>query len=552
MTRNLHLRIDPIQRLRVRLVRGLLLFAAVVTTMTVIGQSVTTAFSLAMTSEVLLAISVTSWGLLLLSFMPQVVPVLFIATPMLLVLASFGVDDNSNRAIVLLVACALSGVLHSRRVFLGTSLLVVLSFGALVSLRIPADATPLELVGSILTLVGFVSTPIAVGFVVLAFTQTLRNALDAAQRGVALLENSAAIGGIFSGEYDEKVLASVAAEAIQENIQADRVQVFVLSDNEESLRYVSGTGVGHENLLATQYAIPMDSPSALTRSARAREVIVVRGSAIGTERNRSSLDFMPATRAEMIFPILDKEVTLGVIDVQNSRDEILPEISVKAVQILINQFAAALQNARLFHEQEQSMLENKRLFLDAQTSYREVERLNQQLTREVWAQYLETPRRASGITLDEQTLQPDAPWTQRMVEASRRRRPVRETQADHQRIAMPIELRGEVIGAVEIETEVNADYDSTIELMRAVSQRLANSLETARLFEVERETSVQEQRLSELVTQYQSAATVDELLQITLKEMATTLGAQDGSIRLGILDHPPETVASEPQGGEST
>ncbi|MCA9913721.1 MAG: GAF domain-containing protein, partial [Anaerolineae bacterium] len=344
----------------------------------------------------------------------------------------------------------------------------------------------------------------------------------------------------------------IAVEAIQQNFGAEHVQIFLLSDDGADLRFVAGTGAGEMNLLSSLYAVPMSSGSALARSAKTREVIVVRGTSAQQEHQRSSLDFLPTSRSEFIFPVRDQEITLGVIDVQNSRDELISELNVKAMQILINQFSAALQNARLFHEQEEGMLENKRLFLEAQARLRENEQLNQRLTRDLWSQYLSASRRATGIMLDDDTLQVEGQWTQRMLEASRRKRIVRETQKDQQSIALPIELRGEVIGALEIETSSHADYDSTGELMRAVSQRLANSLETARLFEVERDASVQEQRLSDLVTQYQSAATVDELLQITLTELATTLGAEEGSIRLGLMDQVdlPASGAQLPRGGD--
>lgn len=542
---------DILQRFRVRLVRGLLIFAAVVTTLTYFGQQFE-AITLTMPEDLLLTLALVSWGLLVLSFWQLSVSVLYTIIPLLLAVTSFGLDNTSDRVVTLLVASALAGIMLNRRMFAGVVVLVIVSFGDIVLQRLPADYSTTDVMAGILSLVGFAATPIAVGMVMLTFTRTLRQALDTARSGVILLENSAGIGGLFSQVNDERLLASIAVEAIQQNFAADHVQIFLMSEDGADLRFVAGTGVGEMNLLTSLYAVPLSSDSVLARAAKTREVMVVRGAAVQHERKRSSLDFLPSTRAEFIFPIRDQDQTLGVIDLQNSEDALIPELDVKAMQILINQFAAALQNARLFHEQEQSMLENKRLFLEAQARLRENEQLNQRLTRDLWSQYLSATKRASGITLDDEVLLPESAWTQRMLDASRRKRTVRETTTGQQTIAMPIELRGEVIGALEIETSAHADYDSTVELMRAVSQRLANSLETARLFEVERDASIQEQRLSDLVTQYQSAATVDELLQITLKELATTLGAEEGAIRLGLMDQVevPATSVQQPQGGD--
>ena len=67
----------------------------------------------------------------------------------------------------------------------------------------------------------------------------------------------------------------------------------------------------------------------------------------------------------------------------------------------------------------------------------------------------------------------------------------------------------------------------------AVAQRLALSLENARLYEATLEAAAQEQRINDIAARFQSVATVDELLRITLAELSETLGAEHSSIRLG-------------------
>jgi hypothetical protein len=71
-------------------------------------------------------------------------------------------------------------------------------------------------------------------------------------------------------------------------------------------------------------------------------------------------------------------------------------------------------------------------------------------------------------------------------------------------------------------------------MMRTVTQRLALSLDKARLFEESQEATAQEQRINEIVARYQSVTNVDELLRITLVELSQTLGATGGAIRLSL------------------
>src|SRR5690606_26051157 len=103
-------------------------------------------------------------------------------------------------------------------------------------------------------------------------------------------------------------------------------------------------------------------------------------------------------------------------------------------------------------------------------------------------------------------------------------------------VAVPVVLRGEVIGAIEVEPSEEIEAANTVEMMQAVAQRLAISLDNARLFEEAQAATAQEQRINQIVTRYQSANSVDDLLRITLTELSQTLGAQHGAIRLGNID----------------
>jgi GAF domain-containing protein len=120
-----------------------------------------------------------------------------------------------------------------------------------------------------------------------------------------------------------------------------------------------------------------------------------------------------------------------------------------------------------------------------------------------------------------------------MMQAGLRRRPMTMRQDDRAFIAVPVELRGEVIGAMEVEIPNDLHSEGIIDMMQAIADRLAISLDNARLFEETQEATAQEQRINEIVSRYQSASTVDDLLQVTLEGLFETLGAEAASIRLG-------------------
>jgi len=196
--------------------------------------------------------------------------------------------------------------------------------------------------------------------------------------------------------------------------------------------------------------------------------------------------------------------------------------------------------------------EIRKLFLEAETNLRENQRLNEQLSREGWNQYLNNRSESAGVTLAGDQIRPDSSWSPTLAKASLNRQIVTEQRGNQQVIAVPVTLGGDVIGAIEIESNQDQASPEALETVKAIAQRLATSVDKARLFEETRATAAQEQRLAtaaqeqrlnEISARYQNVNSVDDLLRITLLELSETLGATQGAIRLG-----QPTLASE--GGE--
>ena len=119
--------------------------------------------------------------------------------------------------------------------------------------------------------------------------------------------------------------------------------------------------------------------------------------------------------------------------------------------------------------------------------------------------------------------------------------------SDGHTLAVPISLGGEVLGAIEVSLgDDGFARQDMLEMLQTISSRLAVSLDNARLFEETQLSTYQEQRINEVVGQFESAGTVTDLLQITLKELSQTLGAEHGAIRLSApkSDTEPERPSS--------
>jgi GAF domain-containing protein len=162
--------------------------------------------------------------------------------------------------------------------------------------------------------------------------------------------------------------------------------------------------------------------------------------------------------------------------------------------------------------------------------------LTQELTHMAWQNYQRDSRAVTGITLERDRITPANDWTPPLMRAGREGQSV-EIDGETRSVAVPVTLRGEVIGAIEVEPGKENSAE-TVEMVQAVAQRLALSLENARLYEESLQAASQEQRINDIAARFQSVATVDELLRITLTELSESLGAARGSVRLARFEQP--------------
>lgn len=386
---------------------------------------------------------------------------------------------------------------------------------------------------SLLLTLAFGIIPIVIGASARYFITELEITTQRAQRSASLLAASADIGQNVAEVLALDELLQRAVTIIRDRFAFYHVSIFLSDSDNHYTHLTASTGEVGERMLARGHRLLIDANSVVGRSTQAQDVIVVRNTE--NESGHAYNELLPDARSELAIPIMSNIGVIGVVDIQSLRPDAFSATEIEALRVIANQLATAISNTRLFADKENSIRENKRLFIESETNLREIQRLNRQLTKQAWTDYLLTDRRIDGVTLSENTFRNKADWSDDMITASQKRRAITEDKDGIRKIAVPIELRGEVVGAVEIETSQARNKDDVIDMVRTISQRLGVSLDNARLFEESNEATAQEQRVSEIVAQYQSADSVDDLLRFTVQGLAETLGADYASIRLGVV-----------------
>jgi GAF domain-containing protein len=96
-------------------------------------------------------------------------------------------------------------------------------------------------------------------------------------------------------------------------------------------------------------------------------------------------------------------------------------------------------------------------------------------------------------------------------------------------VAVPVKLRGEVIGILHIESHDPLKQWQTdeISLVQAVAERAAFAMENARLFQDARRRAAKERLISEATARISGALNIENILQSTAEELERVLGGSE-------------------------
>ncbi|MBI5667322.1 MAG: GAF domain-containing protein [Chloroflexi bacterium] len=340
-----------------------------------------------------------------------------------------------------------------------------------------------------------------------------------------------------------EVLNNAVEQIRTEFPQIYHAQIFLIDDSKQNARLVASTGEVGRLLIERQHSLPVGSLSVIGQVTANRRSIVARaGSSDGVHRRN---EFLPETAVEAAFPLRIGAAIIGALDLQSKQPDTFHDEDIPVFQSLADHIAIAIDNARLFDETERRLEENRQLAEQTQKAAREVERLNQQLTRRLWDDFLAQTGGVKAVTVDFDTRSTsrENEWTLALVEAVEANQPVQHQQDNVRIIAVPLRVRGQVVGAMEFELDASGHLSpEDLSLIQQVGERLGVAAETTRLFEASTSAAQREALVNEIAARLQASNTVETTLTAAARSLKDSIKASRVAIRLGT---PPNQVLQD-------
>lgn len=245
---------------------------------------------------------------------------------------------------------------------------------------------------------------------------------------------------------------------------------------------------------------------------------------VGTDAVYFDNPDLPQTRSEAAIPMKSRGETIGVLDVQSQEAAAFGNEDLQVLTTLATQVAIALENARLLTE--------------TRAALRQVQEVYDEFTRAEWSRTISKADqpgfryRDGRIEMLEKLLGfPEVVFAVQNAEIARGTTSGPEEKRST--VAVPVKLRGEVIGVIHVESNDQSKtwVEDEITLVEAVAERAAFAMENARLFQDARRRASREQAISQATTRISTAISIENILHATAEELERVLGGSEVLIR---------------------
>lgn len=334
--------------------------------------------------------------------------------------------------------------------------------------------------------------------------------LEAANRQVrrraSQLEALAQVAHTIASVRDLRELLPRIATAISENFGFYHVGVFLLDEANEYAVLSATNSEGGKKMLERKHRLRVGQEGIVGNVTLTGEPRIVMD--VGRDAVFFDNPELPDTHSEMALPLKAENRVMGALDVQSTESGAFTDEDIQMLNLLADQVSLAIENARLFDETRSALAE--------------AEAISRQFTREAWGR-VPVEHKLLGYRYNIAGAIP----LKELVELSEPgQRKSRDPQREINQVVIPIELRGETIGTLVVQSPSTDKLNQEqIDLIKAVAERVALSAENARLFEETTRRAERERLVTDITGKIRSVNDPQVMIQTAMEELRKALGA---------------------------
>jgi GAF domain-containing protein/HAMP domain-containing protein len=349
--------------------------------------------------------------------------------------------------------------------------------------------------------------------------QRVAERTQALERRAVQLQAAADVGSTAARLRDLNELMRQVTRLISQRFGYYHVGVFLLNEQGDYAILRATNSEGGQRMLARGHKLKVGQVGIVgyaTGTGQARIALNV-----GEDAEFFNNPDLPSTQSEMALPLIVGGKVLGALDIQSSQEAAFTQEDISTLKVLADQIAIAIENARLFSE-NQIALET------AQRAYGTISNLG-------WQHLLHEGLNTVGYMslVEGQTSPVSEKASPGFLQAIQTGQNVLEN--DDTVLHLPVKVRGQSIGAIRMERPEGSGRwtPQAISMADALSLQLGAALESARLYSDTRKRAEREFLISEITSKLGSSIRLDSILRTAVEELGHALGDSEIILQVG-------------------
>lgn len=334
------------------------------------------------------------------------------------------------------------------------------------------------------------------------------------QKQNSQVEVAGQIAREIAAQSDSSEILNKAIDLIRNNFGFYHVGIFMLDRSGEFAVLKGASGEAGRQMLANEHRLRVGEEGIVGYAIKQAEAHIALDVGSGAVHFKNPL--LPETRSEMALPLISGGKAIGALDIQSQEEAAFTTQDIKVLQIVADQLAFALERADLVNQLQQTVDELRVGF--------------QSFTQGAWQSFLKKGGKVHSIQITHGKEDVNIPEPLDVAEARSKNRPLilsSKTGSDDEATTaiIPIKLRDQPLGSIRVQFNSTVIPAYVMEFMQTASDRLALSLENARLLEEIGDRAEQEHLVREISEKVTSSPDISEILRTAASELGKSLGA---------------------------
>lgn len=346
-------------------------------------------------------------------------------------------------------------------------------------------------------------------------TAQLQLANQINERRARQFQAVAEVTKIISSIQSLESLLPKIAQVISEQFNIYHTGIFLLDKNREYAVLRAANSDGGKKMIELGHKLPIGLTGIVgfvTATGQPRIALDV-----GADATFFNNPHLPNTRSEMALPLRYSGEVIGALDVQSTESNAFNQDDVDVLVTLADQVAVAINNASTIEEAQKALVE-------AQSAIRKS-------TLDAW-QVMKPKSLQYGLSLTENSLKLlDSPLEDNYAQEALLKGKTVVDSKTH--LAIPIRLRGEVVGVVNLNTKNQFELnDDSVDIAESIAERLSLALENATLLQATQNRADFERVTADITSRIGASTRFETILQTAAQELSRALGGSDVLVQI--------------------